>query len=230
MVNEYRPPFDYAKLSFLSDLDYARTLMDVDRRLIGARIGLGLEHRVYEYGDKDVLKIPRRRLVYKPPTADIKQWEADIIGQYFPQYYLPTQVRRSSDHPYYGLVQERLSDFSPLSSDNIGLVADQFGDLVAVNRHLFVEQGLCLDFIGWEGFRRSLQAYASNKAKPVISNIVVVGRDKPRLTILDQTIFCLRENNYGPTLDEQTLRQIIYLSFGVNRQVVRDFFGIDIVG
>ena len=219
----------YSEITNLSETDYLRTFPGVDVNLVGDSLGRGMGHIVYEYGLKEVVKVPLRRSFHKPPEASLKEWELGVVNSFFPGNAVATEVLKSNDHPYYLLIQERLNKFENISPDNIGEVGTDIGDIITENRELLRTQGVSLDFLGKEGMTRCVQAEVSRRIKPEISNLVI-SKDHgiPHIAIPDFSILRLREGSYPSTLQGKQSRLIATVTFALNRRLINRHFGVEI--
>ena len=219
------------ELNYLSEF-----LVDVNQ--IGQLLGKGMGHWVYEYGSDQVIKIPIDRGWHRPGRAEEREQDLTIIKQYFPDQYLETEVIRSEKNPYYCLIQRKLNDFSNISPENVAAVANEFHEMLKINRHLVSQQGMSLDFLGKEGMTRCVQALAGmDGVKPEISNIVIEhsSEGKSNLVIPDFSILRFGTEHYlgsreiiKEALQGFRTRKISNVTFDLNKTLIKWLFNVSI--
>ncbi len=193
---------------------------------IGIKLGRGMGHTVYRYGEDKVLKVPIR--THHPPTPEQKKEDYETVKKYFPNSTIETEILTSEKNPNYLLLQRKLGDFENITPQNIQEVKQQFDELISINQRLVREQGISLDFLGKEGMTRCIQAFVSPNTFPQISNIVIERRDGiPRLVIQDFSILKIGDR-YSKDLKGARDRLISAVTFGLNQKLILYHFGVSI--
>lgn len=206
---------------------------NVARSKITEKLGAGMGHVVYAYGDDEVLKIPKwRRLKHgsNPTlTAERRIETVDMIARYFGNYALDTTVISSETNPSYLMIQRRLKNFRNLTPSNMHEVGEQLDDLMAINQKLHREQKMSLDFMGKDGMINTVKSRVSNSVEPEMSNLVIEDTPEgPRLVIADMSLLRLGRDNHTNSLSGRRSWIINAVTYGVNRRLIRKRFGYDI--
>lgn len=160
------------------DLDYGR---------LGERISAGKQHQIYQYGDDQVVKIPRRSLfmkVYGPFHYETVVRDLNILNDFLGEFVVPTQVLRSkSDDSDYVILQQHLKEAQFLTGINFPDVREDFIRVVQSNAQIILQHRVSLDFFGNIGFQRSLLASSLRRKDRALMNNLLVVRENSRLRI-----------------------------------------------
>ncbi len=153
----------------------------VDEELIGERVGAGLQHTVYEYGTREVIKIPHWWMRLST-TLERKQLELNIAKDYFGDYLPITRIApyRSS----YCYIQERIRGLTPLALSHIDKHKPDISRFLGQNKKLVLEKRLSADLLGGRAYVHALSRHAHNL--PILSaNIVLDDKGISKLYLLD---------------------------------------------
>jgi hypothetical protein len=162
-----------------SDLRYIKNITTIDAKKVGKKINSGVHHRVYEYGTKHVIKIPRRRYNFLYSTRSHLEADISLINRFFPNLMVKTTVHSSKKHKHHCMVQEKITSFQPITPASFPRVHKEFATLVAQNEKLETRHAASLDFLGGEGFFSCITYLLYGKPLPHFSNMVII-RDKSR--------------------------------------------------
>lgn len=168
--------------------------------------GSGAGHDVYEYGDTQVIKIPKIRWIKERLsiiTAEDAQQSLQVIHAHFREYSLHASIHPSSKGSSYCILQQKLNTFENLTSAHLRSskhLASQLNDILCRNKKLSEENGMALDFLGKEG---CIQTALSSVfvGTPQMANLVVVGHgESARIIIVDSNMFsiCRRKEKHLP--------------------------------
>ncbi len=176
---------------------YLEKFPDIDPGKVGKQIGIGAQHAVREYGEDQVIKLPRLMTMRDAfslvisrlltPTVDRLRRDLDIAQEYFGDSVVPTSIYLDAKRRYYCMLQPRLSSFQPTVPDHVRgetLIREQLENIVESNRKLYAERCLYLDMMGWNP-----QNILTGQA--ALENVVIVAdaeADK-RLLLPDVTLF-----------------------------------------
>ena len=196
------------------DKEYCLSFGDrFDLNKLGRNIGNGLEHNVYMYGDRHVIKVPRFSGIYSRTAVQIMLAEkyADI---YFQPFHIPIEVIEQVTG--YLIFQQFLCDCLPLEPHLLKdiIIVEQFHDLLERNRNMAEQHHVSIDFTGggWNGaiesYIRSCLYHAS--PAPFLGNIVYTTSTK-RLYILDFDTISIPRNNNRLWQHKSFLKQSIFL-------------------
>ena len=204
----------------------------LDPNAVGKLIGMGMQHRIYEYHADTlyVLKVSTPVPFLRFPSFADAQSDLQAIAQFFEPYrILPAQVI-ALEPPRYVIKQRRLARFKTLTPAVLQEpgIRTQFLDIVARNRDMRERIGRSLDFLGREGQRKCRAALVGLRATPTIANVVVeLADDGSRLLrILDTDLehFFPHAASWHDTSSGAAART----AFAINRFFIQRFFGIDI--
>lgn len=142
----------------------------LDMALIGDQVAKGKQHRVFRYGDKQVIKMPRRSLFmraygglkYSQVKSDLAYLKQDY-GSYLPE----TEVYKAGRLGGYVILQDYINSAQSVYADRAYLVAEQLRNMVSVAQKQAIEDSIYLDFFGYAGLIGSLKAmvpFTSHKA------------------------------------------------------------------
>ncbi len=175
----YLGPIDPAQAARWRALDLARmqNTPGLDLGALGALLGAGLQHRIYEYQENGVpmvLKVlsPTRWLRF--PSVAEAQADIEIVLRYFGPYAIePASVIPLNDGTY-AIKQRRLAKFCGITPQDLqqSTLRDQFLDVARSNHQMMIEAARSLDFLGREGQRKCRAAFAGFRQTPLISNVV----------------------------------------------------------
>jgi hypothetical protein len=217
-----------------NDLVVLANSPQLDPCAVGKLLGAGLQHRIYEYHDKEmpmVLKIATPTPGLRYPSVQDAQADVKFISQFFKPYAVePTEVIPLQEASY-AIKQRRLSEFHTIAPDDLRneTVKEEFLDVLQRNQNMLTQVGRSLDFLGREGQRQARAALIGLRVTPTISNLVIEHqRDgAPSLRIIDTDL-----ENFHPagfTLRDRLSRVAAQLAVQINRWIIRRFFGIDIL-
>lgn len=199
---------------------------------IGVRLGGGMEHTVYRYGIYQVIKVPRK-IRHHPHAPEQKISDFDTIKKYFPLYTLESEIVVSLDKVNYLLVQRRLHNFENITPQNIHEVWDQFLELIKINQRLVREEQISLDFLGKEGIEKcAMSLIKGSNILPEISNIVLErGNDGGEAKLVIQDLALLKLGDKNPNTIKGTRDRLLFaITFGLNKELMQECFGLDIAG
>lgn len=206
----------------------------IDVRGLGRLIGVGLQHRIYEYEQENrrsVLKLTTPVPLLRFPTSEQARQDIALVSRYFSPYAVePTEVIPLRDRSY-AILQRRLNTFRPVTPADLGNNArlrTQFLDLVRRNLEMMQTVARSLDFLGREGQRKSRAALLGLNRTPCLSNVVIETQPdgSEQLKIVDTDL----ENFYPDATDVRDVLSALAarLAVALNRLLIRRFFGIDI--
>lgn len=207
---------------------------EIDPRCVGRMLGVGLQHRIYEYeadGERMVLKVSTRVPFLRFPSAQEAQEDVDYVTRYFAPFAIePTRVVRLDDGSY-AILQRRLERFHAITSADLANdrgLKQQFLEVARRNREMMQAAGRSLDFLGREGQRRCRAALVGLERTPTISNLAIetLPDGSAQLRIMDTDL-----ENFRPgaaALRDRQSALAAQIAVAENRWLIRHFFGIDI--
>jgi len=206
----------------------------LDPHALGKLLGAGLQHRIYEYDDKEmpmVLKIATPTPGLRYPTAQEAQADVKFIARFLKPYAVePTEVIPLHDASY-AIRQRRLAEFHSITPDDFRnkMVEQEFLDIVRRNQNMMTQVGRSLDFLGREGQRKARAALVGSRVTPTISNLVIEYRadGSPHLRIIDTDLENFHPEGFSP--HDHLSRLAAQLAVQINRWIIRRYFGIDIL-
>jgi hypothetical protein len=157
------------------------THFDLKPDLIGEVVGKGKQHTIYRYGDKHILKIPRRSLYMRTYGAleyEILQRDLGILRTFAGAFVPQTEVLAADDGEDYIVIQEWLRGAQFVNQANFAHVREQFLQIVEANRQIVAQHHLSLDYLGYLGFQRSIFAsLLRRKSLALMTNLLVIQTD-----------------------------------------------------
>jgi hypothetical protein len=166
-----------------------------DPAKVGKRIAWGRSHAVYQYGDDEVLKVPRLERWLGARLEDRLERDISICREFFGEYFLDTRLVGSPDGKTIAAIQPAIAGHYLRKSD----VADfdikrRLDDFIGRYESMIKAGHAPVDLIGQGGvFRRCL------------SNVLVL-EDK-RLKLFDASILDTKDIEWGAS----TVRLIVFL-------------------
>ena len=197
---------------------------------IGRWRGSGAGHDVYEYGDTQVVKIPKIRWIKERLsiiTAEDAQNNLTIISTHFREYSLHSCVYSSMKGSSYCLLQQKLESFENLTSAHLRAnrhLAEQLNDILCRNKQLAENNGVSLDFLGKEG---CIQTALSPVffGTPQMANLVVVGHGiSAQIIIVDSNVFSLSRKG-EKLLSRKLMNDATKCGHTLNKLIVNKSFG-----
>lgn len=196
-------------------------------------LGEGANHLVYSYLIPDephrVIKIAKTKSV-TTLTHGGSQGEKEGIGlaqKAFASYAAETSVKDDQKNTdKYVVVQEavRGKPISNLRFKESSQIKNQLIEIVKLNNKLYNEKGMCLDFIGMEGFKgwfkKQFKKLFIKNSEFEISNIIE--NEEGKLKIIDFEYFDLNKN---VGIKKRVINTI---GMGVNRFLMKHYFNLDI--
>ncbi|MBD3363425.1 hypothetical protein GF362_06940 [Candidatus Dojkabacteria bacterium] len=194
--------------------------------LLGERVGDGAEHRVYEYGEEKVVKVPRVNMLYGHFAGEIYE-NYDICRKYFPDFLLESEILHDEDG-HYIMIQRKLNNprnFSVHDLENDEL-REQFEEIVESNRKM-VEEGLgTYDFFGMKGVIESyLDNLKFNNKGAELSNILVEEQEDGTERIVLSEFDLIKYRDNSKSLKDSLISNISFLA---QRYSLKKFFGYDL--
>ncbi|MEI6532610.1 MAG: hypothetical protein WCO06_02095 [Candidatus Roizmanbacteria bacterium] len=206
---------------------YIKQFQKIKIKQIGKLIDEGMGNRVYEYGKKQVLKIPKISFIYHPPSLPHAKSDLQIINRYFKDYIQDTEIITTPKSDYYCIIQERITNPRHPTKNDVALLQDQFDDIVKKNIRLYDRHGDSLDFLGQQGLRECIYSLVVPWKKPHLFNIVISeNKSSERLVILDIELLRMKERDQ--TLRDLRFRFVSTISYFLNIFFLRYCFGIHI--
>ena len=160
--------------------------------------GAGAGHDVYEYGETQVVKIPKIRWIKEKLsiiTAEDAKRSLRIIETHFREFSLRSSVHASAKGNSYCILQQKLDKFENLTSAHLRSnkrLADQLNDILRRNKQLAEQKGAAIDFLGREGCVQMLLSSVFF-GTPQMANLVVVGHGpSAQIFIVDSNTFSLK--------------------------------------
>lgn len=226
MENIFSPLFEGRRK--YSDKNYIKENFEnaIDLDLLGERLGDGAEHRVYEYGDGDVVKIPWVNMLYGHYAGEMYR-NYDICQKHFAKYLPKSEIIHDGNGRYI-LIQTKLNNprnFNVHDLEDEGL-RSQFEEIIEANQQMVSEGFGTYDFFGMTGF---LDSYIDNlkfdNKGAELSNIMVEEQDDepPRLVLPEFDVIRYRDSTRG--LKDSLICSISFLA---QRYSMKKFFGYDI--
>lgn len=206
-------------------LDYTSVFLDIEAEKIGAMLGRGIEHNVFEYGADWVIKVPRIHHLISPAY---KVAEHDLLKRDIEGFIVPTEIYVSGER--YCICQKRLRSFEPINSNNCDEeVSRMLIQLLDINKKLVRMKKYSLDLIGASGVQRSIQAVFDRSIVPEIANVLVVEENSmKKLVIADIGILNLGVDlTSGSNLYEKGMRHINYQAFLAQKFFLNHFWNLD---
>src|SRR3546814_892542 len=96
--------------------EYLEYFKEINTKKVGSFLGQGLTHRVYGYGDEQIVKVPKKGYIKKQESAQQLKKSYDLCLEYFPEYVWPSEIITSSRG--YAVLQKRFSKLEALSQLN----------------------------------------------------------------------------------------------------------------
>lgn len=184
----------------ISDLNYLSEVTGIDPDLVGGLLNQGVHHRVYEYGQEQVIKVPRRRFNFLYTERAHLEADLKLINHQFPNLTIKTEVLSSADHSRHCLIQERIHDYRLLTPRNFAQHRTQFNQLWEANQELIQKSGYSLDFVGGEGIFSCFSSLLPAGDPPFFSNLVIDERGRqPQLKLIDTELLRLGKPSLNPT-------------------------------
>lgn len=172
----------------------------VDKTRIGKRIGAGLQHTVFLYGENEVIKIPHWWMRISTTRAQ-KENELAIAQEYLGEYLPETRIERYKNS--YCYIQKRIVGLHPLTLSHLDTHKPDISAFVAQNRKLIAEKRFTADMLGGKAYVHAFSKHAHNK--PLLSaNILIDETDPPKLYLIDTDL--LRTSPLHITM----LREIVF--------------------
>ena len=199
---------------------------------IGRWCGAGAGHDVYDYGEVQVVKIPKIRWIKERLsiiTAEDAKQSLRVLEMHFREYSLRSSVHPSRRGSSYCILQQRLGSFENLTSAHLRAnksLASQLNDILLRNKRLSQQHGKALDFLGKEG---CIQTALSSvfAGTPQMSNLVVVGHGvSARIVIVDSNMFSLSSRR-EKHLPRKWMNDAGKCSHMLNTVLVEGVFGAD---
>lgn len=169
-----------------SDLRYIRPIRGIDSGLVGTLLGAGVHHRVYAYGEKSVIKIPRRRFAFLYSTHSHLTDDLTLIKKHFPGLAVATRIFSSANGKRHCMVQDRIDHPIQLTQRTIALVQEEFLRLHTRNAAMLAATGMSLDIVGGEGVESCLRSLVQSK-EAYSSNMVIKKSGKEHKLVLVDT-------------------------------------------
>lgn len=205
-----------------TDRSYIQHFPDVQIERVGRRLGAGLQHKVYQYGDAAVLKVPNT-IHRMTTTRGEQQRNVDCVNKFFPEIPITTLVHAAQDSDdNYLLEQPFIPGLEHPAREDIersGLV-DQLAAIAEQNRRFIQDCGMSLDFNGWNGTKQWLR-----QQKPRLTNFAAID-EKLRLLDMDTLRFGETEKKYTPR--ERITHLAHRNAFRVNQWLMKRIFKVDI--
>lgn len=203
---------------------------ELDTNAVGALIGAGMQHRIYEYQARAlVLKIATPVPFLRFPSFAEAQSDLEMLARYFEPYQVTPACVVPLREGRYVIQQRRLENFHALTPQHLNdeKLRAQFLDVVERNRVMRRAEGRSLDFLGREGQRKCRAALIGLRAMPTIANVVIESAREgaQRLWILDTDL-----EHFYPQAKSWRERRAGFaarLAFTINRFFMRRFFGIE---
>lgn len=168
----------------------------IDRRAIKKQIGQGTNHFVYEYQDRKVIKIPKKKGALTYSTARLLKNDISLLAKYFPELAVNTELVESADGTDYCLIQELFIHGKEISSESMSEVREELEKILDQNKQLYNETGHALDLFGSDGFVKSLLGLVIPGIKPNLSNLVMRKEgSRYKVYLLDTELLRLRINS-----------------------------------
>jgi len=169
-----------------------------DKNLVGNRIAVGGEHRVYRYGDKQVIKFPfgpRYWINAKKYCENLKRDE-EIIRQYFDEYLIEREILyfNKLGTPSYIIIEPKISGRHLRRGDlDNSHINNHFQDLVEINQKLIEHENLSAEFFGIRGLvykgRKEVSnvmlEQGTNKLYLIDAGVMHFGRHKDQQIMID---------------------------------------------
>lgn len=176
---------------------YVQDFPNIDRSLIGKKIGQGAQHLVYLYSKESVIKIPQKIAAHsgiQPTASEIKR-NIQVLEKYASYFYTFDGVLHTTKNHDFYIIQEKLWDTSTqyISKNNIAKNIHQFKELLAINNTIVKNEKLSIDFTGLTGAIRCIADFASLDPNAPLKNIVVLPNEK--LFIADLGLLDLNHHN-----------------------------------
>lgn len=228
------PDSGHAQRQRAADLDTLARAPQLDAHGVGRLLGMGLQHRIYEYDENGVpmvLKIATPTPGLRYPSVQDAQEDMKFISQFFAPYMVEPAAVIPLDDVAYVIKQRRLSNFHSITADDLRNeeVRQQFLDILRRNQGMIKQVGRSLDFLGREGQRNARAALIGFEKTPTISNLVVEGGadGSPHIRIIDTDLENFRLGSFS--LRDRLSRVAARLAVQINRWLIQHFFGIDIL-
>jgi len=202
------------------DWRYVSAIPAIDASKIGELINQGVHHRVYKYGAKHVIKIPRRLFDFLYSTKSHLEADLELIEQYFPQLLISTHVYAAADQKQHCIVQEYITDFQAVTPATVLKVWPQFERLRAENQKLIREKKTALDFLGGEGFISCAYSLFS-KSTPYFSNMLII---KGKIRLVDSELLRLSLPSFS--FAELVRFVLSFNSFLITEVCLNSFFNL----
>lgn len=203
-------------------VNYLAAFKEINTKKLGPFLGQGLTHRVYAYGDKQIIKVPKKGYIKKQEAAQQLKKSYDLCREYFPEYVWKSEIITSARG--YAVLQKRFSKLESLSQSNMHEVEDQFDDVIKRNHKLRKERRYTIDFTGFGGFKKTVKWLFNRNVVVTLDNFVVVRKGKKMHIILED--FQLLNLNFGRSTLNNIYRLCIYqVSFRMNAAILRMIFG-----
>ena len=179
-----------------------------NKKQVGRIIAIGGEHRVYRYGDKQVIKFPfgpRYWINAKKYCENLKRDE-QIVRQYFGDYLIARKIIYFNRFgtPSYAIIEPKISGRHLKREDlDNNHINNHFQDLVEINQKLIEHENLSAEIFGLRGL-----VYNGKKE---VSNIMLE-KETNKLYLIDAGVM-----HFGRHKDQQILIDIV-TKFAMKRQ------------
>jgi hypothetical protein len=201
------------------DLNYVQHIHSIDIKKIGEMLNQGVHHRVYYYGEKYVLKVPRERFNFLYSEKSHLDEDLKLLKLYAGKLIIKTIVHASEDHHYHCVVQERLSAAECVTPKSVIQVWSQFEELLSINKTMMKRERALIDFLGGAGFISCFKFLLGNPQPPYLSNVVIY---KGKIKILDTDLIRLKVN--GVSWEEILRLFLSTVSFIISALCLKLFF------
>lgn len=216
-------------------------------------LGEGGCHAVYDMGDGNVVKRPKRiwQILCQYETA---AEDARLASRYFKEFLWPSAVLRNEKNPReYSIVQPLLPEYRALTSGMLEdpEIREQFDEFLRRNESLYADTRHAFDFFGLEGMVAALVAEESPKGgagmaqaiRKAFGQLVMkafLGRDEVEADVPASNVLVLRLGGKSvlrvadPTLTNEGSGRMEDLAFAyccnlLNKRYLKKRFGKDIL-
>ena len=186
----------------------------IDRTKIGERVGAGLQHIVYAYGDAEVIKLPRAWMRFAV-SYEQKKKRMEIVREYFAEYMLETKVYLYNDS--YCYIQKRVFEPDFLRLREIG--GGTITDLLRRDKEIRKRYRMSIDFVGSQALVNFVRGLFSGG--PMQTGNIVMDPNAPHgMYLMDDDLmkaspFCIEHPR------EVLYVFLSYLMFLANRFLIR---------
>lgn len=193
------------------------------------QIGEGAFHRVFLYSppgeEAMVVKIPKTDSIVAINSGQSDEAEQiALMGEFFPQYVLPTEIRKDETTGKYIILQKAVKG-RPITNHNYNdALKAQLEEIMSCNHNLMEAKNLSLDFVGIPGLttwvKKQFKKILLRQSEFEISNLII-DEETGKVYVIDYDLLRLK--------DKSTKKSILsQIGFFVNRLLIKHYFGVDI--